>query len=134
MLRDLGSRDPGFIGVVRKIRSELLSLCGPGGDEYEAVPMQGSGTFAIEAVLSSAIPVRGKLLLLINGAYGRRMLQIAVTHDLDCEAIEFGENERVLPARVEDALAAGPSIAHVAVVHCETTTGILNPVEEIGAI
>src|ERR1017187_5929091 len=82
MLRDLGSRDPGFIGVVRKIRSELLSLCGPGAGEYEAVPMQGSGTFAIEAVLSSAIPVRGKLLLLINGAYGRRMLQIAVTHDL----------------------------------------------------
>jgi 2-aminoethylphosphonate-pyruvate transaminase len=134
MLRDLGSRDPEFIGVVREIRSELLSLCGPGASEYEAIPMQGSGTFAIEAVLSSAIPASGKLLLLINGAYGRRMRQIAVTHELDYEAIEFAENERVLPERLEEALADDHSVTHVAAVHCETTTGILNQVEKLGPI
>lgn len=134
MLRDVGSREAEFIAIVREIRGELLSLCGHGADGYEAVLMQGSGTFAIESVLSSAVPASGRLLLLVNGAYGRRMRQIAAMHEIDCETLEFREDEKVRPEDVERALDDDHSVTHAAIVHCETTTGILNPVERIGEI
>src|SRR5580704_437163 len=74
MLHDAGSRDRGFLDAVRDIRGRLLRIgeAAPGGD-YECVPMQGSGTFAIESAISSAIPRDGRLLVLVNGAYGRRI-------------------------------------------------------------
>jgi len=133
MLRDLGSRDDEFIAIVRGIRRDLLSLCGPGAAEYEAIPMQGSGTFAIESVISSAVPRNGSLLVLVNGVYGRRMVRIGEVHDIECRQLLFPENEPVDPAAVRDELVRAPA-THVAVVHCETTTGIINPVPEIGAV
>ena len=133
MLRDLGSRDHEFIATVRGIRRDLLSLCGPGADSYEAIPMQGSGTFSIESVISSAIPRDGSLLVLVNGAYGKRMAKIANIHGIACRQIAFPENKPVDPAVVREELIHDPA-THVAAVHCETTTGLLNPVEEIGAI
>jgi 2-aminoethylphosphonate-pyruvate transaminase len=135
MLVDVGSRDDEFIAVVRDIRSRLLALGGVSqGEDYEAILIQGSGTYAIEAVLSSAIPSTGKVLILINGAYGERMLQIAARHDLAAEAQRWPEHQITDPIAVERLLAQDPTITHVAVVRCETTTGILNPVETIGKL
>ncbi len=133
MLRDLGSRDTEFISIVRVIRERLVAL-GNGIGEYTAVLMQGSGTFGIEAVLSSVIPPDGKLLLLINGAYGERMLKIASIHHISVMAQRTPENVHPDAEVLEKALLADPAITHVAVVHCETTTGIINPIEEYGRI
>ncbi len=134
MLRDLGSRDTEFISVVRAIRERLVELAEPGGEAYEAVLMQGSGTFSIESAISSAIPRNGGLLVLINGAYGRRIAKIARTLGISTVELSCEEDQRVDPARVAAALARNGAITHVAAVHCETTTGIVNPVEEIGAV
>jgi 2-aminoethylphosphonate-pyruvate transaminase len=135
MLLDIGSRDDDFITVLRDIHRQLLELGGVSQAQgYEAVLMQGSGTFGIEAVLSCAIPSTGKLLILVNGAYGERMVQIASRHRLATETIRWPEHQAVDPAAVERRLAEEPGITHVAMVHCETTTGILNPVEAIGKL
>jgi 2-aminoethylphosphonate-pyruvate transaminase len=138
MLRDAGSRDRDFLQTVREIRERLLALGGavfPGnGGEYECVPMQGSGTFAIESVISSAIPREDKLLVLVNGAYGRRIAQMARVHGIETETVSAPENRKISPEAVAEHLAASPGITHVAAIHCETTTGIVNPIEEIGAV
>ena len=132
MMRDLGSRDAEFIAAVREIRYGLVALAGPGGDDYEAVLMQGSGTFAIESAIGSAVPRGGRLLVAVNGAYGRRMVQIAERLGIATEALLFAEDEPVDAGRVAVALNSGDPFTHAAVVHCETTTGILNPIERIG--
>jgi len=134
MLRDLGSRDYAFIGVVRDIRNRLLDLAQTKKGEYECIIMQGSGTFSVEAVISSSIPKDGKLLVLVNGAYGRRIMTIAKVHSIAVDSIDFGEDTLVDPARVEEALKKDPSITHVAIVHCETTTGIINDINAIGRV
>jgi 2-aminoethylphosphonate-pyruvate transaminase len=133
MLRDAGSRDADFIAVVRSIRERLLAIGGAAsGGDYECVLMQGSGTFAIEAVISSAIPRDGRLLVAVNGAYGRRIAQMARVHRIEVETLDVAENRRISAAEVSDRLRAS-AFSHVAVIHCETTTGIVNPIEEIGA-
>lgn len=134
MLRDLGSRDFEFIETVRDIRRRLVSMTGRGAQQYEAVLMQGSGTFAIEAVFASCVPPGGKVLVAINGAYGKRMVAICDRLRIARVPVEFPEYERVDPAKVEWALEDDPSISFLAVVHCETTTGIINPIEPIGRI
>lgn len=134
MLRDLGSRDPEFLGVVRDIRRRLLELGRVADGSYEAVLMQGSGTFAIESVISSVIPRDGKLLVLINGAYGRRMAKIAAIHEIATAAVEFPETQPVDLQRVANLLAADRAITHVGVVDCETSTGLRNPVATLGPL
>jgi 2-aminoethylphosphonate-pyruvate transaminase len=131
MLRDLGSRDAEFIAVVREIRARLLRLAGADAG-YEAVLMQGSGTFAVEATIGSVIPPQGRLLIAVNGAYGRRMAQIARRLAIEAIALEFPENEPVDPVRLANCLERYGPFTHVAVVHCETTTGLLNPLAPIG--
>jgi len=133
MLRDLGSRDHAFIKTIKEIREMLLSFCGA-DDSYESILMQGSGTFSIEAVISSAIPPEGKLLLVINGAYGKRMEKIASIHKIATVIIEGPENDTPDITAIETALKNDSDISMLAVVHCETTTGIVNPVKEIGAL
>ncbi len=136
MQRDAGSRDRDFIEVVRDIRRRLLWLGGAqtGDDEeYECVLMPGSGTFSIESVISSAIPPQGKLLVLINGAYGCRIAQMARIHGIATDTMEIPENRKFDAGMVSGRLASATGVTHVAIVHCETTTGILNPIEEIGA-
>ncbi len=137
MLRDAGSRDLDFLQTVREIRQRLLALGGApasgGVGDYECVLMQGSGTFAIESVISSAIPREGKLLVLVNGAYGWRIAQMARVHGIETETVDTPENGKISPEAAAERLAASRGITHVAVVHCETTTGILNPIEAIGA-
>jgi 2-aminoethylphosphonate-pyruvate transaminase len=132
MLRDLGSRDGEFLFVVKQIRRRLLELGDVANGTYEAVLMQGSGTFAVESVLSSVIPRRGKLLVAINGAYGHRMAKIATVLGIACQTVIFEEAAPVPVEPVRLALAQDPAITHVGTIHCETSTGILNPVAELG--
>ncbi len=133
MLQDLGSRDTEFLDIVRKIRHRLLELGQVAGGDYTAVLMQGSGTFAIESVISSVLPRDGKLLVLINGAYGHRMAKIAQTLGIVTATQVFPESRPVDLTAVRDVLTRDGAITHVGVIHCETTTGIVNPVTEIGA-
>lgn len=133
MLHDAGSRDAEFIAIVRDIRERLLRIGGaaPGG-EYECVPMQGSGTFAIESVISSAIPRGGRLLVPVNGAYGQRIVEMASVHGIEVHTLETAENRRISPEAVAERLGGLAGVTHVAVIHCETTTGIVNPIKQIG--
>jgi 2-aminoethylphosphonate-pyruvate transaminase len=132
MLRDLGSRDTEFMAVVQAVRASLVAL--GGGEAYTAILMQGSGTFGIEATLSSVIPPAGKLLILVNGAYGSRMLKMARVHQIPVVALECAEDSQPDAQRLDEALSADPAITHVAVVHCETTTGIINPIDAYGRV
>lgn len=133
MLRDLGSRDGAFVDIVRRIRHGLLEIAGTSQDAgYEAVPMQGSGTFGIEAVIASVLPPRKKLMVVINGAYGERIVEIAERLGIVVVPLRYAENVTPEVGEVEGMLKDDADIATVAVVHCETTTGIMNPVEAIG--
>jgi 2-aminoethylphosphonate-pyruvate transaminase len=134
MLRDLGSRDAAFLAVVREIRRELLAVGGVEEPDYTAIPIQGSGTFAVEAMLGTAVPRDGLLLVAVNGAYGRRMVQIAECLKIACEAVEFPENQAVEVDRLSEVLSSGRRFTHIACVHCETTTGLLNPIESVGEL
>ena len=135
MLRDLGSRDREFIEIVARIRQELLRIAGVSQESgYESILLPGSGTYALEAVLSSVIPPEGKLLILSNGAYGERMLQIAERLRIDVQIERWPEDESPDPILVRQLLTAAPRPTHVAIVHLETTTGILNPIDEISQI
>ncbi len=131
MLRDLGSRDYEFIRIVREIRQELLRLAEADGG-YEAILMQGSGTFGLESVIGSITPPDGKWLFVVNGAYGRRMAQIAATLGIAHASVTFPENRPAVAEAVAMALDHDPAITHVGAVHCETTTGLLNPIQELG--
>ena len=134
MLRDLGSRDFEFIKTVREIRDALLALGNVKKGDYEAVLMQGSGTYGLEAVVSSTIPPDGKLLVIINGAYGKRIAKMASILKIETEILEYPENCLPDLKEISIALADDESITNVVVVHCETTTGIINPIKEIGEI
>ena len=135
MLRDVGSRDKDFIELVRGIRRRLLALGGVSQESgYDAVLVQGSGTFGIESVISSAVPHDGKLLILANGAYGERIVKMAARYRIDREVLRWPENKPVEPSKVREKLRSDPQLSHVAVVHCETTTGILNPIADLGAL
>jgi len=135
MLRDLGSRDFAFIELVRRVRERLLGLAGVSqAAGYEAVLVQGSGTFGVEAVLGSCVPRDGKLLVIANGAYGERMLAMAAVLGIAHTALRYAEDTVPVAGDVDHALAADPAVTTVAVVHCETTTGLVNPIAEIGAV
>lgn len=134
MLRDLGSRDFEFIGLVKEIRRKLVEAGQASQSEYTAVIMQGSGTFGLEAVISSTVPPDGRLLVIINGAYGKRIAKIASILKVETVTLECLENTTPDLQRIEDTLKTDPKISSVAVVHCETTTGIVNPIKEIGRI
>src|SRR6185503_4303045 len=135
MLRDAGSWHSEFNEVVKSVRERLMALAGfAPGTGWEAILLQGSGTFGVEAVLSTIIPSNGKLLVLVNGAYGERIVQMTQYLKIAHTVLRTAEDAQPdLPA-VERALASDSSITHVACVHCETTTGILNPITDVGRI
>lgn len=131
MLRDWGSWDDDFRAMTRKMRTQLLALLGPGKSEYDCVPIQGSGSYCVEAMLGSFVPKDGKVLVLANGAYGLRAAQT-----MEClgRAFKLLNKGDYLPPRGDEVaaiLAEDPAISHVLIIHCETSSGILNPVEEI---
>lgn len=133
MLHDVGSRDARFIEINRRVLAELVDIVG-GRDSHVCVPLQGSGTFVVEAMLSNFVPPEGRVLILVNGAYGVRMKRICDYHGRPSEVLEWPEDQPVDPARVDDTLSSRPDITHVAIVHCETTTGILNPLEMVAEV
>ena len=133
MGRDWGSRDPAFIALTARVRQRLLALANA-GEAFTCVPMQGSGTFAVEAQLGTLVPRDGRLLILVNGAYGRRMAEICRRAGRPYGVLETGETEPPeRAAALAGRLAAEPGITDVALVHCETTTGILNPLADLAA-
>ena len=136
MLRDWCTWDDEYNGLVQSIRERLAGLAAPSApDAYTAVLMQGSGTFSVEAVIGTALPREGgKLLVAANGAYGDRLAQIAAVLGIETVKLDFGEVSPVSPEELDAALQADPELTHVAVVHCETTTGILNPLEQLAEV
>ncbi|RJP28557.1 MAG: 2-aminoethylphosphonate--pyruvate transaminase [Candidatus Omnitrophota bacterium] len=134
MLRDLGSRDFEFINTIKEIRKKLLVVGEAANSGYEAIPMQGSGTFALESVVSSTIPPDGKFLVIVNGAYGKRIAHMASILKIEVESLTYAENSLPDLSEIEKKLNEDKKITHVSVVHCETTTGIINPIREIGQL
>ncbi len=133
MLRDWGSWDGDFRAMTADLRRRLVAISG-GGEDWDCVPMQGSGTFAVEAMLGSFIPREGKALVLANGAYGLRIAQTLQYMGRAHTLIDKGDYLPPRGSEVAAALDADPGITHVVLVHCETSSGILNPVEEIAAV
>jgi 2-aminoethylphosphonate-pyruvate transaminase len=135
MLRDAGSRQADFIATVQRVRESLLRLAGVSREAgFDVILMQGSGTFGVEAVVSSAVPRDGALLVVVNGAYGERIVKMAEIAGIEAEALRYPEDVTPSADDVAAALDANPLLTHVALVHCETTTGILNPLEAIGRV
>jgi 2-aminoethylphosphonate-pyruvate transaminase len=131
MLRDWGSWDGDFRAMTAELRGRLLALTGDAAGEFDCVPMQGSGSFCVEAMLGSFVPKDGKVLVLANGAYGLRAAQTMQYLGRAYTLIDKGD---YLPPRGDEvaaALDADPAITHVIAIHCETSSGILNPVAEI---
>src|SRR6185436_11986065 len=133
MLHDAGSWHYDVNAIVKSVRERLLALAGfKPGSGWETILLQGSGTFGVEAVLATVIPPTGKLLVLSNGAYGERVLQMAQYLKMPHSVLRTPEDAPPQASAVDRMLAEDSSITHVACVHCETTTGILNPITEIG--
>ena len=130
VMPDLCHREPEFFEVMRDCRRRLVEVLGI-ADIFDAVLFTGSGTAAVEAALSSLVPPERGLLIVNNGVYGERMLKIARAHGIPAEALTYDFTTPVAPADVTRMLRAHPEISHVAVVHHETTTGLLNPVEAV---
>lgn len=132
MLHDWGSRDQAFIEMTARVREKLVELV-DAGDTHVCVPIQGSGTFVVEAAISTLLPRDGKLLVLVNGAYGQRMVDICRYLGRACLTLETPEDTPNDIAALDRALAGDKSVTHVAAIHCETTSGILNPMSEVAA-
>jgi 2-aminoethylphosphonate-pyruvate transaminase len=131
MLRDWGSWDGDFRTMTADMRNQLLAMIEDTNSEFDCVPMQGSGTFVVEAMLSSLLPRDSKTLVLINGAYGKRIVETLEYLGRDHTVIDKGD---YMPPRANEVVTAmqnDGAITHVVVVHCETSSGILNPIDEI---
>ncbi|WP_274950121.1 2-aminoethylphosphonate--pyruvate transaminase [Bacteroides cutis] len=122
------------LDIVEVIRKELVEIATSCPEEYTAVLMQGSGSFCVEATLGSVVRSTDKLLVAANGAYGKRMGVISEYYHIDCHVMKFEETEPVDAMKIDTYLKKHPEVTHVSVVHCETTTGVLNPLEEIAAV
>ena len=133
MDRDWGSRDPAFIELTARVRRRLLALAAA-DEAFTCVPLQGSGTFAVEAQLGTLVPREGRLLILVGGAYGRRMVEICRRSGRTHSVLETDETVPPTAVEVAQRLAAEPEVTDVALVHCETTTGILNPLADLAAV
>ena len=134
MLRDWGSWDGEFNQVTAEIRRELVAMAGVADDSYVCVPLQGSGTFAVEAALAAAVPRDGKALVLMNGAYGKRARQTLDYLGRAHVSLDKGDYLPPQPEEVDQLLRDNPDITTVFLVHCETSSGILNPLREIAEV
>ncbi len=132
-LRDFGSRDIAFIDMTAGLITQLNDIV-HGGDDHACVLMQGSGTFSVEAALGTLIPKTGHVLVCINGEYGKRIAKICEIIQRKHKVLQTAEDQPTTAKKVDEALAADPALTHVSIVHCETSTGILNPLEEIAAV
>jgi 2-aminoethylphosphonate-pyruvate transaminase len=134
MLRDWGSWDADFNRITARLREGLLAIV-RGAGTHECVPMQGSGTFSVEAAIGTLVPREaGHVLVPVNGAYCQRIAKICRVLGRRLTTIDYAEDAQVRPEDIDAALARDPSITHVALVHCETSTGILNPLHEVALV
>lgn len=133
MVHDWGSRDATFLKINREVLERLPEVA-HAAKSFVTVPIQGSGTFAVEAMLTSFVPRKGKVLVLINGAYGHRAKRILDIAGRKTVVYETPEDTPPDLKKVESILKRSKSITHIFTVHCETTSGILNPINEIGAL
>ncbi|HET7836836.1 MAG TPA: 2-aminoethylphosphonate--pyruvate transaminase [Variovorax sp.] len=133
MLRDWGSWDSDFNQITARIRQQVLRIV-HGEASHECVPLQGSGTFSVEAAIGTIVPRDGHVLVPNNGAYCQRIAKICKVLGRRVTTIDYREDQQVLAADVDRALAADPSITHVALVHCETGTGVLNPLHDVALV
>ncbi len=133
LLRDWCTWDDDYNAIVQDIRARLAALAS-GQAGYTAVLLQGSGSFAVEATIHCAIGPDDKLLALSNGAYGARLAEMARRLCKKLVVLESPETQPPDLTRLDETLAADPAITHVAMIHCETTTGLLNPVDKVGEI
>src|SRR6266496_3996083 len=135
MLHDAGSWHYEFNAKVNWVRRKILEVAGLSSEAgWETILLQGSGTFGVEAVFATCVPPNGKVVVLANGAYGERIVLMLQHLTIDHVVLRTPENTPTDPAALDRALAADKTITHVAFVHCETTTGILNPVVEVGRV
>jgi len=133
MLHDWGSWDVDFNNITGRIRERLLQIVS-GSDTHECVPLQGSGTFSVEAAIGTLVPRSGHVLVPQNGAYCQRIARICRVLGRRLTTLDYPEDTQVAAGDVDRALRADASITHVALVHCETSTGILNPLHEVAEV
>ena len=133
MLRDWGSWDTSFIALTAEIRQGLLAIV-HGEGSHVVVPLQGSGTFSIEAAVATIVPKTGHVLVLDNGAYCKRLGKVATLMGRRTTVLPHAEDAPVSPAALEAALVADASITHVGLIHCETGTGVLNPLQAVADV
>ena len=133
MLHDYGSRAAHFIELNRRVCNTLLTLC-DAGQTHLCIPLQGSGSFAVEAMIANQLPRQGKLLNLVNGAYGHRITEICRYLGREVSVLETAEDQPVDVTGLDRALAADAGITHVSVIYCETTSGIMNPLTQVAEV
>lgn len=135
MLQDWCTWDKDYNeGIVTPLRHDLLAIVGLDEADYTTVLLQGSGTYCVEATIGATVRPEDKLLILANGAYGKRMAQIADYYKLNYVLVSLGETELVTGEVARKALEANPGVTHLSMVHSETTTGLLNPIEEVAEV
>ncbi|MFC0525069.1 2-aminoethylphosphonate--pyruvate transaminase [Pontibacillus salicampi] len=134
MLHDWCTWDEEYKTLVQSIRQSLLQVANVSNEKYTVILMQGSGTYCVESVITSSIPAHGKLLVVMNGAYGERIGTIASSIGINWTSFRTEETHQPDIESLRQVLAADSAITHVAVVHCETTTGMLNPIQEISEV
>ena len=135
MLQDWCTWDKDYNeGIVTPLRHDLLAIAGLDEADYTTVLLQGSGTYCVEATIGATVRPEDKLLILANGAYGKRMAQIADYYKLNYVLVSLGETELVTGEVARKALEANPGVTHLSMVHSETTTGLLNPIEEVAEV
>jgi len=133
MLRDWGSWDAAFNRMTHGVCADLLKIV-HGENDYVCVPLQGSGTFAVEAALGTLVPRQGCVLVPNNGAYCARLIKILQRMGIAYIELALREDEPVGAAAIEDAFNLDSRISHVAQVHLETSAGLLNPLDDIAAV
>ena len=135
MLQDWCTWDKDYNeGIVTPIRKGLLAIAGLDENEYTSVLLQGSGSYCVEATIGAAVRPSDKLLIIANGAYGERMAEIADYYHIQYVRISLHETELITREVIRKALEENPGITHLSMVHSETTTGLLNPIEEVGEV
>ncbi|MBS0445056.1 MAG: 2-aminoethylphosphonate--pyruvate transaminase [Proteobacteria bacterium] len=133
MLRDWGSWDADFNRLTADLRARLLAIV-HGAESHVVVPLQGSGTFSVEAAVATVVPRDGHILVLDNGAYCKRLARLSTLMGRRTTIVPHAEDAAVSPAELDARLAADASITHVGLIHCETGTGVLNPLAAVADV
>src|SRR5436309_9981880 len=135
MLHDAGSWHYEFNAKVNWVRRKILEVAGLSSEAgWETILLQGSGTFGVEAVFATCVPPNGKVAVLANGAYGERNVLMLLNLKIPHLVLRHADHRPNDPGALDQTLANDPTVTHVAIVHCETTTGLLNPITEAGRV